>query len=89
MVKPPKKWTYILIELEIDGVVVESKVATQVTFEKTYKNILYEGQTQRLPWAIFISQFYYKNPTAIDYRERDKNGRYLKTQNIENARDFI
>lgn len=88
MVKPPKKWAYIIIELEIDSVVVESKVATQVTFEKTYNNLLYEGQTQRLPWAIFISLFYYKKPTVIDYRDRDKNGRYIKTQPIlyENER---
>lgn len=82
MVTPPKKWTYILIVLEIDDVVVESKVATRVTFSKTYNNLLYEGQTQRLPWAIFISLYYYKKPTVIDYRDRDNNGRYIKTQPI-------
>jgi hypothetical protein len=54
MVKPPKSWIYIEIILEIDGVVVESKVATQVTFDKTCANVLYEAQTQRLPWAIYI-----------------------------------
>lgn len=91
MIKPPRKWTYIFIELEIDGVVIESNTATQVTFEKIYNKLLYEGQTQRLPWAIFISKSYYRKPRIINSginQDRDSNGIFIKPQtlNHENER---
>jgi hypothetical protein len=81
MVKPPKKWQYILIECEIDGVIVDSIVATQFTFDKNYSILLREAQTQTLPGGIFILRFYYQMPVAAHstiYRDRDKNGRFIK-----------
>lgn len=89
MVKPPKSWIYIEIQLEIDGVVVESKVATQFTFDKIYAPILYEGQTQQLPWAIFILKFYYQRPKVIGaWRDRDRSGKFIKSKPLlyENER---
>jgi len=86
MVKPPTKWKYITIELEIDGVIVSYKVASHVTFDKMYQNILYEGQTQRLPWAIFILRSYYRKPRIINsgfWQDRDRNGRFMKVKYSE------
>lgn len=88
MIKPPKKWVYIEIELEIDGVVVDSKVSTQFTFDKNYNRLLREAQTQTLPWSIFILRFYYRQPTParfISYRDRDKNGRFIKNDTSEST----
>jgi len=86
MVKPPKKWIYIEIQLEIDGCVVESKVATQTTFDKIYASVLYEAQTQRLPWVIYLLKFYYQRPKTITiWRDRDNSGRFIKTKLITNT----
>jgi hypothetical protein len=82
MVTPPKKWLYIDIVLEIDGVEVNKRIASQVTFQDVYKRILYEGQTQRLPWAIFISKSSYIKPRIINSgfcQDRDRYGRFIKT----------
>lgn len=89
MVKPPRTWEYILIELEIDGKVIDSRIASRFLFNSLYNSLLTEAQTQTLPWAIFISKFYYTKPKVFDGRDRDENGRYIKTKNIENARDII
>lgn len=83
MIRPPNKWNYISIDLEIDGIVVDTRITSQFTFEKTYNRLLREGQTQMLPWSIFISRHYFKKPTVIDYRDRDSKGRFIKTQPIE------
>ena len=82
MVVPPKKWLYIDIVLEIDGKETSKQIASQKTFQDIYKRILYEGQTQRLPWAIFISKSYYIKPRIINsgfWQDRDTNGRFIKT----------
>lgn len=84
-VKAPRKWKFILIELEIDGKVVSNVIATQYKFQSAYNPILREGQTQRLPWAIYISKTtYYK---AIEsksefFQDRGKNGRFIKIKPI-------
>lgn len=74
---PPKKWKFILIELEIDEVAVASSIASHLTFNHIYDSLLYEGQTQRLPWAIFISRSSYKDSRKIsgDFFDHDENGR--------------
>lgn len=91
MVRPPKKWEYTDVVLEIDGVEVTKQIASKVTFKDIYKRILYEGQMQRLPWAIFISRSNYRKPRVINSginQDRDRNGRFIKTKPIlyENER---
>lgn len=83
MVTPPKKWEYILIELEIDGKVIDSRIASHSTFEGFYKHLLRIGQLQTLPWALFISKSNYLKPRVyLDNRWqlRNKNGRFIKAE---------
>lgn len=82
MVKPPSKWKFICIELEIDGKVVESVTAAKCTFEIMYKALLRDGQNQRLPWALFISKSIYQKHREVNIEDRyhrDKNGKFAKS----------
>lgn len=83
-VKPPRKWKFINIELEIDGSIVEQVVAAHYTFDSMYKSLRRKGQNQRLPWAIFISRSTYKNHWVKnpDYYNRDRYGRFIKTKTL-------
>lgn len=81
MVKPPNKWKHIDVVLEIDGKVIDTKVTSHVTFKSIYTRLLREGQTQRLPWALFISRSNYKKPRVINSgwgQDRDRNGKFTK-----------
>lgn len=81
MITPPKKWQYILIELEIDGKVIDSRIASHLTFDGFYKHLRRIGQLQTLPWGVYVSKSNYLKPrTYLDNRwqERDKQGRFLK-----------
>lgn len=81
MVKPPSRWKFICIELEIDGRVIESVTASKYTFDSLYISLLRDGQTQRLPWAIFISMSSYQKHREVDVNDRyhrDKKGRFAK-----------
>lgn len=82
MAIPPKKWAYVDIVLEIDGREVSKQIASHVTFQDIYKRTLYEGQTQRLPWAIFISKSTYIKPKVNSgfWQDRDRRGRFIKTK---------
>lgn len=86
MIKPPPRtWEYILIELEIDEKVVDSRIASQGTYKKFISYLIEEGQTQRLPWAVIISQSKHRKPKPqLDntWQERDKLGRFIKTKPI-------
>jgi len=83
-VKPPHKWKFINIDLEIDETVVKQAVSAHCTFNSTYKALLREAQNQRLPWAIFISRSTYKNHWVKnpDYYDRDRYGRFIKTKTL-------
>lgn len=83
MIKPPLKWAYTLIELEIDGKVIDNRIAPLAHFDRMYNDLLRQGQTQRLPWAIFISKSNYQKPRKYYnnyWQKRDNKGRFLKTQ---------
>lgn len=85
MVAPPRKWLYIDVVLEIDGKEITRQIASRVTFQDIYKRVLYESQTQRLPWAIFISKSTYERHIVINsglLKERDRYGRFIKTKSI-------
>jgi len=85
MATPPKKWLYIDVVLEIDEKVVSKQIASHMTFQDIYNRILREGQTQRLPWAIFISKSNYKKPGIINsgfWQDRDKDGKFIKIKPI-------
>lgn len=82
MVTPPKKWIYIEVVLEIDEKEVTKQIASHTTFQDIFKRLQREGQTQRLPWAIFISKSNYLKPRVIPdvrWQKRDSNGKFLKT----------
>lgn len=88
MVTPPRKWQYIDIVLEIDGKEITKQIASHVTFQDIYKRILYEGQTQRLPWAIFISKSDYRKPRIINsgfWQDRDRHGKFIKQETLPKA----
>lgn len=81
MVTPPKKWIYIEVVLEIDEKEVTKQIASQKSFQDILKRLQREGQTQRLPWAIFISKSNYIKPRVINsgfWQDRDRNGRFVK-----------
>lgn len=83
MVKPPRKWEYIKIELEIDGKVIDVRIASQSTFDRMYHDLLRQGQTQRLPWDTFISKANYIKPRKYlnnSWQKRDAFGKFIKTQ---------
>lgn len=63
MIKPPpSSWEYILIELEIDGRMVDSRIASHGTYNKYVSFLINEGQTQRLPWSVIISRSTHNMP---------------------------
>ncbi len=85
MIKIPSGWEYILIDLEIDEKIVDSRIASRGTFYLFYKILLKEGQTQRLPWAIFIKKAKYKKgiPQINNtWQPRDRKGKFIKIENI-------
>lgn len=53
MAKHPN-WKRIVLELEINGRVETSRIAHTSTFDKYLKDLRAIGESQRLPWAIFI-----------------------------------
>lgn len=61
MIKPPPgNWEHVLIELEIDGKVVDSRIANNGTYERMLKFLVSVGEAQSLPWAVFISKQEFK-----------------------------
>lgn len=57
MIKPPpKNWEYIKIDLEIDGEVVDSKIASHSTYERMLTFLIAVGEAQSFPWSVFISK---------------------------------
>lgn len=79
---------YIDVVLEIDGKEITKQIASHTTFQDIFKRLQREGQTQRLPWAIFISKSNYLKPRVINsgfWQDRDRNGRFIKTQNNSNG----
>jgi hypothetical protein len=88
MAKPPKKWQYILIELEIDERVIDTRIASQSTFDYMYNYLLRSGQTQSLPWTLFISKYNHVKPRVINSgicQDRDRHGRFIKIETINHS----
>lgn len=76
MIKPPPvNWEYVLIELEIDGNVVDSRIANHGTYERMLTFLIAVGEAQSFPWAVFISKQEFK--LNKKHRLIDMMGKFL------------
>lgn len=64
-----------IIELEIDGVVTDTKSVTTATAKATYHILLGIARSQKRPWAIFIRirKIYNTHPNLIKRKKQLQN----------------
>jgi hypothetical protein len=50
------KWSYLRIELEINGIVTDTRFIQSKEYEKTFEFFKSLGENQRYEWAIFVKR---------------------------------
>lgn len=62
------KWSYIRIELEINGVVTDTRFIQSIYYEKTLEYFRTLGKNQPFEWAIYVKRHIGKK--SLYQRER-------------------
>lgn len=48
------RWDHVLIELEIDGIILESRMITYGAYQRVYKLFKTRATSQPKEWAIYV-----------------------------------
>jgi len=74
------KWSYLKIELEIDGIITDTRYIQSKEYESTFDYFKALGKNQRCEWAIFVkrhigkkSQYQRKRRREIERERYSKN----------------
>lgn len=76
------KWSYLRIELEINGIVTETRFIQSKYYESTLAFFRLLGKNQPFEWAIYVKRHIGKKSLYQRERRRKKEREHYKLNNI-------